>query len=144
MLLSWAPPDPLRAAGAPQVQLMSLGRRLITVIDDDPAMLKAVERLLRVKGFEVETFASAEAFLQETTRSACLVLDVHLVGISGIELQRHLVASGRAIPIIFITAGDDDAIRTAAAQAGCVAFLHKPFLAEALVCAIDTAIACGA
>jgi FixJ family two-component response regulator len=114
--------------------------RKITVVDDDPTMLRAIERLLRVKGFEVETFASAEAFLAGTGKASCLVLDIHLGGMSGIELRRRLVASGsEPPPTIFITAMDDEATRKEATEAGCVAYLRKPFLANLLIGAIDKA-----
>ena len=117
---------------------MSIARK-VTVIDDDPTMLKAIERLLRVKGFEVETFASAEAFLAGERKSTCLVLDIHLGGMSGIELRRRLSASGSHIPVIFITALDDDATRKQATDAGCAAYLRKPFLADLLIGAIEQA-----
>ena len=124
-----------------RVLLMSIRRKVITVIDDDPAMLKAVERLLGAKGFDVETFASAETFLAAvSTKADCLVVDIHLGGMSGIELRRRLIASGSELPIIFITALDDETTRKEAMEAGCVAFLRKPFLAESLVGAIDKAI----
>jgi len=111
----------------------------VAVIDDDPAMLRAVERLLRVKGFDVETFPSAESFLAAEWNAGCLILDIHLGGMSGIELQRKLTSSGVEIPIIFITAVDDDATEKAAFEAGCVAVLKKPFLASLLIGAIDKA-----
>ena len=120
---------------------MSIRRKVITVIDDDPAMLKAVERLLGAKGFDVETFDSAETFLAAvSTKADCLVVDIHLGGMSGIELRRRLIASGSGLPIIFITALDDETTRKEAMEVGCVAFLRKPFLAESLVGAIDKAI----
>jgi FixJ family two-component response regulator len=110
---------------------------LVTVIDDDPTMLRAIERLLRATGFNVETFASAEAFLANNGRASCLVLDIHLGGMSGIELRRKLVAAGSEPPTIFITAIDDETTRKEATKAGCVAYLRKPFLARLLVDAID-------
>ena len=113
--------------------------RKVTVIDDDPTMLKAIERLLRIKGFDVETFASAEEFLAGTGKASCLILDIHLGGMSGIELRRRLVASGAGPPTIFITAVDDEDTRKAATNAGCVAYLPKPFLASLLIGAIDKA-----
>ena len=81
-------------------------RRKVTVIDDEPSVLRATERLLRAKGFEVETFASAEAFLAcgATRPTTCLVLDIKLGGMSGIELRRRLKASNPNLPVIFITA----------------------------------------
>ena len=120
---------------------MSPRQKVVSVIDDDPAVLKATARLLRTKGFEVEAFASAEAFLAGTTetKASCLVLDIHLTGISGIELRRRLTASGSELPVIFITALDDDATRKEAMEAGCIAFLRKPFLSHLLVEAIEKA-----
>jgi FixJ family two-component response regulator len=119
---------------------MSIRRKVVTVIDDDPAMLKAVERLLGAKGFDVETFASAETFLAAVpSNAACLVVDIHLRGMSGIELRRRLAASGSRLPVIFITAVDTEAVRKEAMEVGCIAFLRKPFLADALIGAIDKA-----
>jgi FixJ family two-component response regulator len=118
---------------------MSIGRKVVAVIDDDPSMLKAIERLLRAHGFDAEVFESAEAFLSGDARgeAACLVLDIHLGGMSGIELRRRLTAGGSALPIIFITAVDDEAIYREAMGAGCVAYLRKPFAANLLIGAIN-------
>jgi FixJ family two-component response regulator len=120
---------------------MSIRRKLVTVVDDDPAMLRAIERLLATKGFDVEAFASAEAFLASTaaTKASCLVVDIHLGGMSGIELRHRLAASGSRLPVIFITAHDDEATRKAAMKAGCVALLRKPFLSRLLLDAIEKA-----
>jgi FixJ family two-component response regulator len=121
---------------------MPVQRKVITVIDDDPTMLKAIERLLRAKGFDVETFASAEAFLATSSKAACLVLDINLGGMSGIELRRQMTASGsEPPPTIFITALDDEAAHKEAMEAGCLAYLRKPFLASLLVGAINKATA---
>jgi FixJ family two-component response regulator len=115
---------------------------VVAVVDDDPTMLKAIERLLRAKGFEVETFDSAEAFLAGSSKAACLVLDIHLSGMSGIELRRRLIASGsKPPPTIFITALDDEATHKEALAAGCLAYLRKPFLASLLIGAISKATA---
>ena len=112
-------------------------------MDDDPALLKAIERLLSAHGFDVELFASAEAFLASVAanRMACLVLDIHLGGMSGIELRRHLTAIGCRLPVVFITAVTDDATHREAIDAGCVACLRKPFSARLLFDAIDRAAA---
>jgi FixJ family two-component response regulator len=120
---------------------MSIRRQVVAVIDDDPAMRKAIERLLDAKGFDVEAFASAEAFLAGAAASeaTCLVLDIHLGGMSGIELRRRLAASGSGLPVVFITALDDEATRKEAMEAGCVAFLRKPFLSHLLIDAIEKA-----
>ena len=117
---------------------MSTRRKLVTVVDDDPTMLKAIARLLAAKGFDVEAFASAEAFLAggTATKATCLVLDIDLSGMSGIELRHRL---GSRLPVIFITALDDEATRKAAMEAGCVALLRKPFLSRVLLEAIEKA-----
>jgi FixJ family two-component response regulator len=120
---------------------MPLGQT-IAIVDDDPAMLKAIERLLKAHGFEAEAFESAEAFLrrEEAGEPACLVLDIHLGGISGIELRRRLTARGSELPIIFITAVDDEATYEDAMDAGCIAYLRKPFTAKLLIGAINKAM----
>jgi len=116
-------------------------QKVIAVVDDDPDMLKAIGRLLAAHGFRPEAFASAEAFLNcnWAREPACLVLDIHLGGMSGIDLQRRLKASGSRVPIIFITAIEDEAARGEAIDAGCVAYLRKPFMARQLIGAIDDA-----
>jgi FixJ family two-component response regulator len=117
---------------------MSTRRKLIVVVDDDPMMLKGVQRLLSANGFDTEAFASAEALLDCATRGepACFLLDIHLGGMSGIDLRRRLAASGSTAPVIFMTAFDDDATREEAIAAGCIAYLHKPFPAHSLIGAI--------
>ena len=85
---------------------------LVYVIDDDASLLRALRRLLAAGGFRVCTFSSAEDFLESSeTTPACLVLDVHLGGLSGLDLQERLLASGRRIPVLFITAHDDAVTR---------------------------------
>ena len=94
----------------------------------------------RRKGFDMETFASAETFLAAApTNSVSLVVDIHLDGMFGIELRRRLAASGSRLPVIFITAVDSESTRKEAMEAGCIAFLRKPFPANALIVAIDKA-----
>jgi FixJ family two-component response regulator len=118
-----------------------LARRKVAVVDDDATMLKGVERLLNAHGFDTAVFSSAEAFLDGTAgrEATCLVLDVHLGGMSGIELRRRLTASGCTAPVIFMTAFDDEATRNEAMEAGCIAYLQKPFLAHLLIGAIKKA-----
>jgi len=122
---------------------MPTGRKVVAVVDDDPSMLKAIARLLGVHGFEADLFESAEAFLRRDAakEAACVVLDIHLGGMSGIELRRRLTESGSRLPIIFITAVDDEATHQEAVAAGCVAYLRKPFPATQLIGAIETATA---
>ena len=116
-------------------------RKVIAIIDDEQTMLKAIERLLTARGFATQCFASAEDFLDcRTAQDAdCLVLDIHLDGMSGIELRRRLKAVRSKIPVIFITAIDDHSVHREAIEAGCVACLHKPFQSSLLVDAIDNA-----
>jgi FixJ family two-component response regulator len=112
----------------------------IGVVEDDPSFLRALRRLLSGAGFSVATFASAEEFLasESAGATACLVLDVHLGGMSGFDLQQQLGAAGRWIPTIFITAHDDLVTRERARSG--VAYLRKPFREDALVGAIRQAL----
>ena len=120
---------------------MSL-RRPIFVIDDDPGMLRSIERLLNARGHHVQVFNSAEAFLDNANpdEAGCLLLDINLGGMSGIELGRKLTFSGISIPIIFITSEDSDVVRGAALDVGCAAYLSKPVSAKQLIDAVDKAL----
>lgn len=117
-------------------------RKLVLVVDDDPSILAAVERLLRVHGFDAEMFNTVESFLARANLrgATCLVLDIHLNGMSGIELRRQLTLSGIELPVIFITANDSETTRKAAMEAGCAAYLPKPFPTKLLVDAIESAL----
>src|SRR5467141_3749498 len=112
---------------------------LIALVDDDDALRNSLDNLLRSVGFRVHGFASAEAFLQanHAHETACLILDVRLAGMNGLELQRQLVAAHWCLPIIFVTAYADDEARAHALAAGAVAFLYKPCREEDLLHAID-------
>lgn len=113
----------------------------IYIVDDDPSVRKGLRRLLQSAGFNVETFSSAQEFLKadhQETR-ACLILDVHLGGMSGISLQKHLSESGARIPVIFITAFDDEITHRQMLSAG-VPFLIKPFPDEKLINALEAAV----
>jgi FixJ family two-component response regulator len=113
-------------------------RKTIAIVDDDKGTLDAIGFLLDAHGFEVRPFDSAEAFLERDAGDQvdCLLLDIHLGGLSGIDLQRRLVASGSTLPVIFMTGLDDAATRGEALGAGCVAYLQKPVLARLLIDAI--------
>lgn len=102
-------------------------------------MRKSIDRLLRAHGYDTASFASAEAFLagDATDGARALVLDIHLPGLSGIELCRRLHHVRSGLPIVLITAYEDDAVRGDALAAGCVAYLQKPFEAERLIEAIQ-------
>lgn len=118
---------------------------VICVIDDDASVRRALQRLLVAQGFTVEVFASAEDFLESDyrTTAACLVVDVHLGGMSGFELHDQLIALGARIPVVFITAHDDAPTRERARQAGAAGYFRKPFDGELLIRAILTALGRG-
>ncbi len=115
---------------------------LICVIDDDRSVRRALRRLLWAEAFAVEVFGSAEEFLASEHRAnaRCLVLDVNLIGLSGLELQEQLLLTGASPPIVFITAYDDRVARDRACRAGAVDYLRKPFDDKALLDAINRAI----
>jgi FixJ family two-component response regulator len=116
--------------------------RVVCVVDDDESLRRSVRNLLSSVGFRVETFASAEEFLESTDRAntGCLVLDLRMAGMNGLDLLRHLVATGSRIPVIILTAHDDDEARRRSREAGAVAFLGKPVRSDALLDAVRTAL----
>jgi FixJ family two-component response regulator len=119
--------------------------RIVFVVDDDASFRKTIGVLLEKCGFRTELYPSAEAFLlnsQFTQASdSCIVLDIQLDGMSGIDLRRRLTRDGHTLPVIFITGNDSEAVRREALQQGCIAYLTKPFPAQAIVDAIDRALA---
>jgi FixJ family two-component response regulator len=118
-------------------------QRVVAVVDDDVAVLEAVENLLRSADFRVECFTSAEAFLGSPCLRwvTCLVLDIELPGMNGLQLQQRLLSSGSQIPVVFFTARDDadGRMRTRALDAGAFAFLCKPFIGQELLSAVHAA-----
>ena len=112
-----------------------MSKNLISVVDDDASVLRTTTLLIESLGFRAAGFESAELFLKsgELHETSCLVVDVRMPGMSGLQLQSRLAALGCNIPIIFITAYDDTASRKRALQAGAVAFLGKPFTDEILL-----------
>src|SRR5262245_34951205 len=114
----------------------------IAVIDDDPEMRAAMASLLSAHGYCPETFDSAETFLTcaSTSKATCLVVDIQLGDISGVELAHQLMADGYSYPVIFMTGLDDEVVRRQAAAAGGIAFLRKPFPAKMLFDAIEQAL----
>jgi FixJ family two-component response regulator len=117
----------------------------VAVVDDDDSFARAIGRLLRASGFEISTYPSAEAFLAPTPLPSadCLVLDIQLGGMSGVELQQELRDRGNATPIIFVTAHDAPEVRDQALSAGCVAYLRKPVASRALLEAVARAMGGG-
>jgi FixJ family two-component response regulator len=116
-------------------------RKLVVVLDDDPGVLKGIQRLLTAGGFDCELFSSVQDFeIRARLDSAlCLVLDINLNGESGIEVRRKLTVAWPLIPVIFITGNDSEGTRRAAMEAGCIAYLAKPFSAETLMNALEKA-----
>jgi FixJ family two-component response regulator len=117
--------------------------KIVAVVDDDPSMLNALVRLLASYGFESAAYESAEAFWEsdDVRNATCVVLDINLPGMSGIELRHRLEKMDPRLPVIFMTAHDDESTRIAAKAAGCVAYLRKPFPAQVLLDAIKKAAA---
>jgi two-component system, LuxR family, response regulator FixJ len=115
---------------------------LISIVDDDDALRNSLDDLIRSIGFRTQGFASAEAFMSSNKArdTACLILDVRMPGMNGLELQRQLLANNSGIPIIFITSHVDDNTRERALAAGAVDFLYKPFGEDVLLKAIDSAL----
>jgi FixJ family two-component response regulator len=118
-------------------------RKAVFVVDDDPGTLKGVKRLLREHGYDSVLFQSAEAFRNhgDFDQALCIILDINLNDESGIEVRRGLKAAGISVPVIYITAGDNDRVRMAARESGCLAYLTKPFSAKSLIEPIDRASA---
>ena len=118
---------------------------LISVVDDDESIRRSTRLLIESHGFRVATFQSAEAFLTSEKRhdASCLILDVQMPGIGGLQLQTKLAHDGHSIPIIFITGYDDDQSRRHAMEAGAIAFLDKPFTEGQLLQTIRSALQQG-
>lgn len=112
-------------------------------MEDDSGVREALQRMLRASGFEARGYGSAEDFLDagSAVDLGCLVVDIRLPGVSGLDLQRHLVETGRTYPVIFITAHDTAAARREAGELKAVAFLVKPFEGRTLLGAVDEALA---
>src|SRR3989475_5529924 len=116
--------------------------RVVCVVDDDESLRRSVRNLLSAVGFRVETFASAEEFLESTHRAnaGCLVLDLRMTGMNGLDLLGHLAAMSSRIPVIILTAHGDEEARRRSLEAGAIAFLGKPFRSDALLDAVRTAL----
>jgi FixJ family two-component response regulator len=124
---------------------MILTQLLISVVDDDRSVRRALRRLLRIGGYATELFASAQEFLSSPALShtACLILDIQLGETTGFDLQAQLAAGGSTIPIIFISAYNDAATGERVAESGAAAYLHKPFEDQDLLDAINRAVDTG-
>jgi FixJ family two-component response regulator len=118
---------------------------LISIVDDDESIRDATKGLVRSLGYQAMTFASAEEFLQSDSvdSTSCLITDVQMPGLSGIDLQSGLIARGVQMPTIFITAFPEEGTRLRAMKAGAVGYLGKPFSEESLLKCLDTALGCS-
>ena len=115
-------------------------RPLVAIVDDDELFRRSLERLLRSAGFRVETFGSAEDFLERGNldRTSCAILDMKLPGMNGLDLQRQLITRPRPMPIVFVSGHEDGVMRTNALRAGAIAFLKKPFDDSKLLDALES------
>jgi FixJ family two-component response regulator len=115
---------------------------VISVIDDDASVRAATDNLLGSHGYPVQTFASAEEFLQSERleHSSCVIADVQMPAMSGLDLLTHMRAQGYAAPFIFVTAFPEESVRARALKAGAVCFLAKPFAGPALINCVETAL----
>jgi len=114
----------------------------ISIVDDDASVRVATNRLVRSLGYVAHTFASANDFLQspQVNDTACVIADVQMPGMSGVELQSILIAQGHSVPMIFITAFPEENIRSRVLKAGAICFLSKPFDGTILIECIDVAL----
>ena len=115
---------------------------LVAIVDDDELFRRSIERLVRSAGFRVETFGSAEDFLErgDLDRTACAILDMKLPGMNGLDLQQRLITRPTPIPIVFVSAHDEVMMQANALRAGAVAFLKKPFDNSTLLDALSRSI----
>jgi FixJ family two-component response regulator len=115
---------------------------MISVVDDDDSVREATKGLVRSLGYAAVTFASAEEFLRSDRvhQTDCLITDVQMHGLSGVDLQVRLTAAGHRMPVIFVTAFPEDRIRRRALEAGACGFLGKPFSDESLIGCLDRAL----
>lgn len=118
-----------------------MSESLISVIDDDDSLRYALVGLLRSHGYEVEGYPTGDAFLSAGARADCIVTDIHMPGITGIELKKELVRRGDPTPVIMITARSEPGLEGQARASGAACYLHKPFDAEDLVRCIESALA---
>jgi FixJ family two-component response regulator len=128
-----------------RANLMSNAKPLIAIVDDDESVCRAVRRLVRSLAMDGETFSSGQRFLDlldamPSFQPDCLILDVQMPGLNGLEVQERLATTGNSIPVIFITAHDEVGTREKAIGAGAVAFLRKPFNDELLIKTLSQAL----
>jgi FixJ family two-component response regulator len=115
---------------------------MISIVDDDKSVREAAKMLIKSLGYATATFASAEEFLQSgrLCETACLITDVQMPGMSGVDLQSHLTANGHRTPVIFVSAYPEEGVRARALDAGAFGFLGKPFSEDSLIACLDRAL----
>ena len=115
---------------------------IISIVDDDEAVREATKTLVRAVGYSASTFGSAEEFLKskQFSNTSCLITDLQMPGLSGLDLQAQLIADGHRIPTIFVTAFPDNTARTSAMNAGAIAFLSKPYKVDDLLGYLEKAL----
>ena len=128
---------------------MNKSKPMIAIVDDDASVCRAVRRLVRSLGMNAETFASGKEFLDfldamPAINADCVILDVQMPGMNGLEVLERLVRNGNSLPVIFITAHDELGVREQALAMGAVAFLRKPFHDELIVKTLNAALNIGA
>jgi FixJ family two-component response regulator len=119
-----------------------MAKQIVFVVDDDESVRRALERLMRSAGFDVRVFSSAQDFLDQGCQNTwgCLILDVRMPWMDGLELQDKLNACGSKIPVVFITAHYDVSTKEQAMKAGAVAFIQKPFDDQVLLDAVNSSL----
>ncbi|HEY6256783.1 MAG TPA: response regulator [Xanthobacteraceae bacterium] len=115
---------------------------MISIVDDDKSVREAAKALIRSLGYAAATFGSAEEFLESgcLRDTACLITDVQMPGMSGVDLQSHLMKNGHCTPVIFVTAFPEESIRKRALDAGAFGFLCKPFSEDSLIACLNKAL----
>lgn len=115
---------------------------VISIVDDDESVREATKSLVRSLGYSAVTFGSAEEFLgsSQLTRTACLITDVQMPGLSGVELQNRLIADGHRMPVIFVTAFPDERLQAQVINSGAIGYLRKPLRDDRLIACIDAAM----
>jgi FixJ family two-component response regulator len=115
---------------------------VISIIDDDPLVRDGIGDLVASLGYRCLTFASSEEFLESSqlSNTVCLITDLHMPGLNGLELQEHLLQKGYCMPVIFVTAFPDGKSRERALRAGAIAYLSKPFEESSLISAVGSAL----
>jgi FixJ family two-component response regulator len=124
---------------------MSKPRPVIAIVDDDESVCRAIRRLVRSLGMQADTFTSGQEFVEMLdgvpwVHVDCVVLDIQMPGMTGLEVQERLARSGHLLPVIFITAHDEVGMRERALAAGAVAFIRKPFNDELLIKTLDVVL----